>query len=224
MADSIEVMGVVLDCLTAKEAMLQAMQFMENDLVDTIEILSMRDLMNGREDTEWKNLVNESGLVIPGEAEILKAGDAGGRNLEKETADHTFLKLFLKYLQKNQMKVFLLADTDEDLQHAADALRRYGRGIRLTGSGIIKPDDNREESVVNEINGTETDCILSVLGSPYQEQFVGRNRALLNAKVWLGCGAVFRDGYKARRPTGRVKHFFRKFLFSWRAGKEQQRG
>ena len=51
MADSIEVMGVVLDCLTAKEAMLRAMQFMENDLVDTIEILSMRDLMNGREDT-----------------------------------------------------------------------------------------------------------------------------------------------------------------------------
>ena len=221
MADSIEVMGVVLDCLTAKEAMLRAMQFMENDLVDTIEILSMKDLMNGRENMEWKNLVNESGLVIPGEAEILKAGNTGGRNLEKETADHTFLKLFLKYLQKNQMKVFLLADTEEDLQHVVDVLRRYGRGIRLTGGGIIKPDDNREESVVNEINGTETDCILSVLCSPYQEQFIGRSRALLNAKVWLGCGAVFRDGYKARRPAGRVKHFFRKFLFSWRAGKEQ---
>ena len=221
MADSIEVMGVVLDCLTAKEAMLRAMQFMENDLVDTIEILSMKDLMNGREDTEWQDLVDECGLVMPGEAEILKAAEAGGGNVERETGNHIFIKLFLKYLQKNQKKIFLLADTDEDLQHAADALRRYGRGIRLTGSGIIKPDDNREESVVNEINGTETDCILSVLGSPYQEQFVGRNRALLNAKVWLGCGAVFRDGYKARRPTGRVKHFFRKFLFSWRAGKEQ---
>ena len=163
MADSIEVMGVVLNCLTAKEAMLQAMQFMESDLVDTIEILSMKDLMNGREDTEWKNLVNECGLVIPGEAEILKAADADGRKLEKETADHTFLKLFLKYLQKNQKKIFLLADTEEDLAHAADAVRRYSRGIRLTGSGVIKPDDNREESVINEINGTETDCILSVL-------------------------------------------------------------
>ncbi len=221
MADSIEVMGVVLNCLTAKEAMLQAMQFMESDLVDTIEILSMKDLMNGREDTEWKNLVNECGLVIPGEAEILKAADADGRKLEKETADHTFLKLFLKYLQKNQKKIFLLADTEEDLAHAADAVRRYSRGIRLTGSGVIKPDDNREESVINEINGTETDCILSVLGSPYQEQFIGRNSALLNTKVWLGCGAVFRDDYGAGRPAGRLKHFFRKFLFSWCAGKEQ---
>ena len=221
MADSIEVMGVILDCLTAKEAMLQAMQFMENDLVDTIEILSMKDLMNGREDEEWKDLVNECGLVIPGEAEILKAAGAGGRNVEKETADHTFLKLFLKYLQKNQKKIFLLADTDEDLLHITDSLRRYSRGLRLTGSGVIKPDDNREESVINESNGTETDCILSVMGSPYQEQFIGRNRALLNAKVWLGCGAVFREGYGARRPAGRLKHIFRKFLFSWRAGKEQ---
>ena len=220
MADSIEVMGVVLDCLTAKEAMLQAMQFMENDLVDTIEILSMNDLMNGREDMEWKNLVNECGLVIPGEAEILKAADAGGRNLEKETADHTFLKLFLKYLQKNQKKIFLLADTEEDLLRTADAVRRYSRGIKLTGSGVIKPDDNKEESLINEINGTETDCILSVLETPYQEQFIGRNRALHNAKVWLGCGAVLREDSGTRRPAGRLKHFFRKFLFSWRAGKE----
>ena len=221
MADSIEVMGVVLDCLTAKEAMLRAMQFMENDLVDTIEILSMKDLMNGREDTEWQDLVNECGLVMPGEAEILKAADAGGENVERETADHVFIKLFLKYLQKNQKKIFLLAETEEDLQDTTDALRRYNRGIRLAGSGVVKPEDNRDESVVNEINGTETDCILSVLAAPYQEQFISRNRALLNAKVWLGCGALFREGSGARRPAGRVKHFFRKFLFSWRAGKEQ---
>ena len=221
MADSIEVMGVVLDCLTAKEAMLRAMQFMENDLVDTIEILSMKDLMNGREDTKWQDLVNECGLVMPGEAEILKAADAGGGNVERETGNHIFIKLFLKYLQKNQKKIFLLAETEEDLLDTTEALRRYNRGIRLTGSGVVKPGDNRDESVVNEINGTETDCILSVLASPYQEQFISRNRALLNATVWLGCGALFREGSRARRPAGRVKHFFRKFLFSWRAGKEQ---
>lgn len=96
MEDNIDVLGVELNCLTAKEAMLQAMQFMENDLVDTIEILSMEDLMYGREDVEWKNLVREFGLVLPGEAEILKAADVHDRAKEKETANHTFLKLFLK--------------------------------------------------------------------------------------------------------------------------------
>lgn len=221
MTDSIEVLGVRLNCLTAKESMLKVMQFMENDLVDTIEILSMDALMKGRDDEEWKELFREFDLVLPGEAEILNAADTTDKDRMKETDNHIFLKLFLKYLQKNQRKVFLLAETEEDHQCAADVLRRYGRGIRLAGSGIIRAEDNREESVINEINGTETDCILSVLRPPYQEQFITRNRALLNAKVWLGCGTVFTEKYRGHKPAGRVKHLFRKFLFSWRVGKEQ---
>lgn len=36
MTGSIDVLGVRLNCLTAKETMLKAMQFMENDPVDKI--------------------------------------------------------------------------------------------------------------------------------------------------------------------------------------------
>ena len=191
MADSVEVLGVRLNCLTAKEIMLKVMQFMENNLVDTIEILSMDALMKGREDEEWKGLFREFDLVLPGEAEILKGAEIADSGMLKETENRIFLKLFLKYLQKNQKKVFLLAETEEELRRAGDAVRRYSRGVRLAGGGIISAEDNREESVINEINGTETDCILSVLTPPYQEQFIMRNKPLLNAKVWLGCGAVF---------------------------------
>ena len=168
MADSVEVLGVRLNCLTAKEIMLKVMQFMENDLVDTIEILSMDALMKGREDEEWKGLFREFDLVLPGEAEILKGAEIADRGMLKETENRIFLKLFLKYLQKNQKKVFLLAETEEELRRAGDAVRRYSRGVRLAGGGIISAEDNREESVINEINGTETDCILSVLTPPYQ--------------------------------------------------------
>ena len=221
MTDSVEVLGVRLNCLTAKEIMLKVMQFMENDLVDTIEILSMDALMKGREDEEWKELFREFELVLPGEAEILKGADIADKDMLKETENRTFLKLFLKYLQKNQKKVFLLAETEEELRRAGDAVRRYSRGLRLAGSGIISAEDNREESVINEINGTETDCILSVLTPPYQEQFIMRNKALLNAKVWLGCGSVFTESYGGRKPGGRLRHLIRKFMFSWRVGKEQ---
>ena len=50
MEEKIEVLGIQMDCLTAKETMLQAMQFMENDPVDTIEIMTMDSLMNNQED------------------------------------------------------------------------------------------------------------------------------------------------------------------------------
>ena len=50
MEEKIEVLGVQLDCMTAKETMLSAMQFMENDSVDTIEIMTMDNLMRNQED------------------------------------------------------------------------------------------------------------------------------------------------------------------------------
>ena len=220
MTDNIEVMGVSLDCLTAKETMIRAMQFIEKDSVDIIEILSMDVLMNNSEDEQWRKLVDGFELALPGEPEILKAADIGDRIRLKETENHTFFRLFMKYLQKNQKKVFLLAETEEELNRTEEALACYGRGLRLTGSGLLE-DDGMEENVINEINGTETDCILSVLSSPYQEQFIDRNKALLNAKVWFGCGAVFGGEQEKRLPIGRVKRFFRKRLFWWRAGKEQ---
>lgn len=219
MKDNIEVLGIRLDCPTAKEAMLRTMQFMENDSVDTIEILSMNILMNGREDADWKERVKEIDLVLPGEIEILKAADITDRVRLKDTENKTFLRLLLKYLQKNQKRVFLLAQTEEDQKHAEEAVYRYDRGIRLTGSRILYEGDNKEENVVNEINGTETDCILSVLSSPYQEEFISRNKSLLDAKLWLGCGDIFSSSYNGRMPEERVKRFFRKLLFSWRAGK-----
>ena len=58
---------------------------------------------------------------------------------------------------------------------------------------MISETEGREEEIINEINGTETDCIISVLPSPYQEMFIGRNRSLLNVKLWLGCGAMLAD-------------------------------
>ena len=221
MTDMIDVLGVNLNCFTAKEAMLRAMQFMENGPVGTIEILSMNTLMKCRECVEWKELVREFDLVLPGEAEILKAAGVDDWSRLKETENRTFLKLFLKYLQKNQKKVFLLAQTENDLRRIGEAISRHSRGIRLSGSGILQEEDGREESVVNEINGTETDCILSVLASPYQEQFISRNKALLNAKIWLGCDVVLAGHYDGHIAVGSLRHFFRKVLFSWRAGKKQ---
>ena len=220
MTDNIEVMGIRLDCLTAKETMIRAMQFMEKDSVDIIEILSMDVLMKNSEDEQWKKLADGLDLALPGDPEILKAADIGDRIRLKETENRTFFRLFMKYLQKNQKKVFLLAETEEKLNKIEEALARYEGGLRLTGSGLLG-DDGREENVINEINGTETDCIFSVLSSPYQEEFIDRNRALLNAKVWFGCGAVFGGEQEKRLPIGRVKRFLRKRLFWWRAGKEQ---
>lgn len=205
-----------MDCITAKSAMIRAIQFLESDSLDTIEILSMSDLMSLQDDESWKVLAGQSELLLPGESELLKAADISERTMLKEAGEGTFLKLFIKYIQKNHKKIYVLAGSEEDLTGTQEMLRKRNRGIRFSGSAVLDPEEAREETVINDINGTETDCILSVLPAPYQEEFMSRNKALLNARVWLGCGHVFRQQYDGRSLGDRAKHFFLKKMFRYR--------
>ena len=101
MEEKINILDLELDCITAKSAMIQAMQFFDSDSLDTIEIMSMSALMECRDDERWKEKAGESEMLIPGESEILRAADVSDRTIFKETDEGTFLKLFIKYIQKN---------------------------------------------------------------------------------------------------------------------------
>ena len=60
MEEKINILDLELDCITAKSAMIQAMQFFDSDSLDTIEIMSMSALMECRDDERWKEKAGES--------------------------------------------------------------------------------------------------------------------------------------------------------------------
>lgn len=50
----ISIFDVEISCIKAKEAMMQAIEFMKGDSVNTIELVSMESLMKEHENPEWK--------------------------------------------------------------------------------------------------------------------------------------------------------------------------
>lgn len=223
MKEKINVLSTEMDCITAKEAMLKAITFLERESVDIIEVLSMSALMRARDEEEWKRSTSVFGLILPGETEILEAAGETDRVKLREAENQTFIKMFMKYLQKNRKKVFLLAESEEKLNTVENAMKYYDKGICLTGHALIREGENREEDVINEINGTETDCILSVLTSPYQEKFIAENQALLNVKLWFGCGSLLEKSYGERKLSKRLSRFFLKKRFHLLVGKQQKK-
>lgn len=220
MGEKINIFDVEIPCIKAKEAMIRAMYYMEQESLNTIELLSMKMLLNGQEDTQWKEQLNDLSMILPGSVEILEAAQVKDSILLRETDDKLFLRMFMKYMQKNHKKLFLLAESEEKLDKAEELLIRQNRGIQIIGKAVITQDGERIQNVINAINGTETDCILSVLSSPFQEQFIQRNKALLNARVWLGCGTAFRQNFEDMRLNNRIRHFVMKRLFRYRVGKQ----
>lgn len=216
-----ELLGVRIDCICAKEAMQRALQFLETETLDTIELMSMSMLMKGQENPEWREKIKDIKLILPVEEEILRAAEITEPKKLREIEEHTFLKMFLKYMQKNRKSVFLLTGNEPEYDQVRDSVRKYNRGIQITGHAILEQGSAQEESVINQINGTETDCIISLLPSPYQEEFILKNRALINAKMWLGCGKALAQSYEERSLLKRLRHFWLTRMFRYSVGRHQ---
>ena len=205
MTEKISIFDVEISCIKAKEAMMQAIEFMKGDSVNTIELVSMESLMKEHENP------------------AAKTDDA---RLLRETDDKLFLRMFLKYLQKNHHKIYLLAASQEELVKAEEALARYNQGIRVVGDAVIHPEDgeltdaDRIHGIVNAVNGSEADCILSVLPSPAQEDFIEQNRALIDTRVWIGCGSVLMRSFDDRKMTSRIKRMLVKKVFRYKVEKQ----
>ena len=217
----INVFGIDITILTAKETMKLIMQYLEKETVNTIEIVTLAMLMKEKDDEIWREQVEKFDLVLPGEKTLFEASEECDRNLVKELENRTFLRMFLRYLCKNKKRLFLLADSTERLALMREQLRSYAHGAVVAGHAILPADGGLEENVINEINGVEPDCILSALPSPRGEQFVVESGALLNARLWVGGLSVFSEEI-TRRPLGKIRQFIMKKIFCYQVEKQKQ--
>ena len=130
--------------------------------------------------------------------------------------------MFLRYLQRNKKRVFLVAQSETELTEMESAIREHDRKLILIGKGVLPPDGTGIEQVINAVNGVETDCIFSLLPSPEQELLIQKHSALLNARIWFGCGSVLKEIYMKKQKKGKFQRFLRKKVFRYQVEKQQR--
>ena len=103
-------------------------------------------------------------------------------------------------------------------------MKYYDKGIFTDGTRADQRGRNREEDVVNEINGTETDCILSVLTSPYQESLYAENQARFKCKTsGSDVELCLKKVIGERKLSKRLSRFLLKKRFHLLVGKQQKK-
>lgn len=227
MENRLKILDIEIETLTAKDTLKKIVQFMEDETLHTAEIMTLELLMQGQENAEWKEQIRTMDLVLPGEREILEASgtpenftDAEIGRLMRELDQKVFIKILIKYLQRSRKTVFLLAGQEQDLLLLQNILYNYAKGISLAGQAVFAEGSGKEENIINEINGVEPDCILSVLPYPVQENFIYHARALLNARVWVGCGMPLLK--KEQKTRKRLRRFVLKKALCYLVGRENR--
>ncbi|QDW73392.1 WecB/TagA/CpsF family glycosyltransferase [Lachnospiraceae bacterium KGMB03038] len=223
MSAKINVLDIEIDNCTAKEAMKKAVEYLATEPANMIEMVTVDAIMQLDEMTEMRKEFSQFDLVLAGDRMILEAAEVTDRKYLQETENHVFLKMFLRYLHKNHKRIYLLVESEEDGQNFYDYLERHYGGVQIVGMAKVSAQNRADDMLVNAINGGEIDCVLSALAAPLQEEFIVRNRNLLNAGLWLGLGCEMLPVRRAGFGRGRISQFLVKMIFKKEMEKRKNR-
>lgn len=213
MDSKISVLDINIDNCSAKEAMKRTMEYMGTEPVNIVEMATVNGLMQIEDKGKLKEDMCGFDLVLAGDKAILEAADVTDRKYLQETEGHVFLRMFMRYLHKNHKRIYLLVESEEEGQKLYDYLQNYYYGLQVIGLAKVSAQDQADDMLVNDINGGEVDCILAALKSPLQEEFIVRNKNLLDARLWLGLGKEYIPDGKNGIGTGKIVQYIEKFIF-----------
>lgn len=212
MERKINVLGVWADNCSAKDAMRACVDYSDTDALNVIEILTADVLVQSKMTDGVKQNIEEADLVLVGDKVILEAAGIRDHQKLQEVEKGIFLKMFLRFLCKSGRRLFLVADSREELDEFHKFLKSHHPDIRIVGEAVVPEDDREDDMILNQINGLEVDCILSELSVDKQEGFIVRNRNLLNARIWMRTGKAPGVNFHVPRFGNTLVYLFRKYI------------
>ncbi len=222
MENKFTVLGVDFDMATARELFKRTVEYLRGEALGTVEAVTKEMLIQGQEDEKWQEWMCQMDLLVPQDQDIFEAAGITDGGVARDVQNGTYFRLLLKYLEKHECRVFLLADDEEEMACLQDGLRQCGCALSICGQAVLPAESGQEEKVVNEINGALPVCVLSTLSCPWQEKFIVHFKPLVNSKLWFGCRACFESGEASGENGGRLHRFFTKRLFRYLVGREKE--
>ena len=207
MIKKIDIAGIALDNYTVRETIMQIEKQMSDHGFHTIEEVNMDMLMLMETDEAVRQALTTVEHTVIAEAGILDAVGAGSYQRRHEIEHHDFFYEMMKRIERNHKTVFLIGDTEENTRKAKEDLEEQYPKCVIGGTEALETCQGAVDAIVNEINSTTPDVILSFLPSPMQEHFLVENRDKLSAGLWYGVG-----DRKHHKPGKRLMEGLRRLI------------
>lgn len=199
---------IKIDNYTAKEAMERVVEYMKLESVQTIEMITLDTLKCYEREREWKEEVFD--ITFADSREVLEKAGIKDERLLKEAESHLFLKMCTRFMHKNYVKVFLLAENETVLNDLKLFIQKTCEKVEIVETATWEEHGLSDDMILNRINGVEAECVLAALPSPMQQEFIAKNRMLINARIWIGLGNQLTRKKKNKFNLRQILRYFSK--------------
>lgn len=219
MIKKIDILGIWLDNYTVREAIRQVETYLDNHVLNAIESITMQMLVDSENDPVLKEALSCLDLALIGEKEIFQAVGIGTMQRIRETEENDFFYEFFKRVERNKKSVFLLGETDDEIGRMKNRLLEEFPKIIFAGDYAVENCVGDLEAVINDMNATTPNIIISILPTPMQEHFFMEHRDKMNANIWYGMGILglekkkhnFGGVFRSILYRGRLKNSIAKY-------------
>lgn len=199
MIKKIDILGMQVDNYTVRESLLRLDTYMSNTVLNIIETVTMKQLVAAGENPMIRECLAQADLCIIGDREILsETGNATVQRM-REVRDQDFLHELVKRVVRNQKRIFLIAMTRSDIEDMQAFFSEMNPKFTIAGSYAVEDCVGDMDSVINELNGTTPDMVISALDSPVEEEFLLSHKDKIGTGVWYGIGTSY------KKPQGSVR-------------------
>ena len=203
-------MGMELDNYSNRESLSVMEGFLKDTAMNYVQMVNMEHLMLAESDENIKNALTDADLTIVGDKAILEAAGAARLQRINETENGNFFVDFLKRLYRGGYGVYLLGDTQQDIEALEKFFGENFEHLQIKGCAALGDDISEGEKLVNDINIVLPDVIISAVSSPRQEIFLNSHKNQICAKLWYGIGMQ----KPHNRKTYRIRKFARRVISS----------
>lgn len=203
MIKKIDIAGIQLDNYPAHEAIMQMERCMVEDTFFTVEEITADMLIQAEKSERLREAFLLMTHTVIGETGVLEAAGINSIQRRHETEHHVFFYEFIKRLERNHRKVFLLGMQEEKTENFQTWLTQEYPRMEFAGVGAAELCMGDWDAIVNEINAATPDVVVSILPTPEEENFLLDHRNKISARLWYGMGNV-----KFQEKKHRFRDFF----------------
>ncbi|HVC32631.1 MAG TPA: WecB/TagA/CpsF family glycosyltransferase [Chloroflexota bacterium] len=210
---SIDVLGVRVDDVTLREALAICHACIRSGKPHRVVTPNAEFVMAARPDPGFRQLLNDSTLLIPDGAGLLLAGRLLGARLHAQVAGTDLADQLAGLCAREGYRLFLLGAAPGVADEAGRRLRARHPNLIVAGTCAGSADPSADDETRARLRAAgRIDVLLVAFGAPKQEAWIERNQAALEIPLAIGVGGAldFLSGRVPRAPAA-----MRRLGFDW---------
>lgn len=190
--ESLELLGVRVDCVDQYEALARVGHLMDTPGLSQIVTLNPEYVMHARNKPDLLSIINSSDLSVPDGIGIVWGARLSGKRLHRRVTGTGLLPEICRLSAHKNLSLFLLGGRPGVAEIAAEELTSRFPALEIAGTSDHDPGPESDIAIVEKINLSGAKVLAVAYGCPKQDYWIDRNRqSLTTVRVAIGVGGAF---------------------------------